>query len=739
MTKAYVLGRGLPMSLLGFVTMRQAIMKLVAASAFAGLLFAGVAMPVVAVVGVTTTGTVAGFNSIPSQLQTPPLPQQTVLMTADGQRLATLFYQDRIEVPITEISQVMQDAIVAIEDSRFYEHHGFDLRGTLRALVSNASGSAVQGGSTITQQYVKNILIASAKDDAEAAAATERSPARKLRELRYSLSVERSMSKKEILAGYLNIAYFGAGAYGIEAASRRYFSKSASQLTLPEASLLAGLVQRPYAYDPIAHPETAKWRRSIVLSRMADLGYISREKADEVAHQDVSEILNPTLNSNGCTTSFAAFFCDYVVHIVRSSPAFGNTLAERDAFLRKGGLTIVTTLDSVAQESAQAAVNKYIPPTDESKKGAAISMVQPGTGNVIAMAQNRTWGISGDGKTAYNYNVDRAMGGTIGMQSGSTFKTFVLAAAMEQGLPVGERMYAPGIGSFLGFKNCTDGAIFPEYTTRNAHEEGGIYDMRTATAKSINTYFVALEQRTGICRPAEIAEALGMRLGNGADLARVPSFVLGANEVVPLEMGAAYATCAAHGLHCEPRAILSITDRDGNHLPVPPQACNQVIKRKVADGVTSLLYTVIEGNIPGRTGGAMNIGRPAAGKTGTTNDSAAVWFAGYTPDLAAAVWVGDPRGGYKHPMEDITINGKHYKIVYGATLPGPIWKMSMNGALKGKPKTPFDLQLPSAITGVVDELYCPPLGPISPTVTPTPRSTSYIPECPVTYPSETTP
>jgi membrane peptidoglycan carboxypeptidase len=367
-------------------------------------------------------------------------------------------------------------------------------------------------------------------------------------------------------------------------------------------------------------------------------------------------------------------------------------------------------------------------------------MITPGTGSIVAMAQNRTWGISGDGKTSYNYNADRSMGGTIGMQSGSTFKAFVLAAAIEQGIPASERMFAPGMGSFLGFSNCTDGAKFPEYVARNAHLEGGIYNMRTATARSINTYFVGLEQRTGICRPAEIAEALGMQTGNGANLARVPSFTLGANEVSPMRLANAYATFAAHGLYCEPRAILDITDRDGNHLPVPPMACNQVIQRKVADGVTELLHGVIEGNLYGRTGAGMSIGRDSAGKTGTTNNSAAVWFAGYTPDLAAAVWVGDPRGGYKHPMENVTINGKHYKVVYGATLPGPIWKQSMMGALKGKPKTAFDLKLPSSITGVKDSFVCPTIGPIPPTATPI-AHVSYPSECTLTTDtsSETTP
>ena len=688
------------------------IAVMVGLSMVAGLMVAGAVLPVLAVFGVATNSTVTGFKSIPSQLTKPPLPQQTVMLAADGSRLATLYYQDRIEVGIDEISPVMKDAIVAIEDSRFYSHRGFDVRGTLRAFVSNLAGSAVQGGSTLTQQYVKNILVASAKTDAEVAEATARTPARKLRELRYALSLEQIMTKDEILAGYLNIAYFGAGAYGVEAASRRYFSKSAAELNLAEASLLAGLVQQPYGYDPLKNPEAAAGRRSVVLKRMADLDYISREQAELTAAEPLDAILKPTTNRNGCTSSIAPFFCDYVMNVVRSSPAFGNTLAERDALLRQGGLIIKTTLEPRAQKAAQKAVNKYIPIKDPSKKAAAISMIRPGTGDVVAMAQNRLWGTDGIGNTTYNYNVESAMGGTIGMQSGSTFKAFVLAAAIEQGISSWMKIKAPPVNTFSKFVNCTDGAKFPPYTARNS-TGSGTFNMREATAYSVNTYFVALEQMTGICRPAEIAEALGIRLGSGEQLARVPSFVLGANEIAPMALTNAYATFAAHGLYCEPRVITEATNRYGFKLAIGGTTCNQAISRETADGVTEMLREVIEGPLPGRTGGRMAFGRPAAGKTGTTNDSAAVWFAGFTPDLAASVWVGDPRGGYRYPMKDVTINGVYYEQVFGSLLPGPIWREAMSGALKKTPAAQWDLKLPDSVKGSTP----------TPTPTPAPSST----------------
>lgn len=684
--------------------MRETYTKVVAIIAFLsimmGVVLSGVLLPVIATIGVVTNGSLNGYNGIPSTLAKPPLPQRTVILAADGTNIATLYYQDRIEVPISEISKVMQDAMIAIEDSRFYSHHGFDLRGTLRALVSNATGSKVQGGSTITQQYVKNILLGSAKSDQEMAAATERSYTRKLQELRYALAIEKQMTKKQILEGYLNIAYFGSGAYGVEAAARRYFSKSAARLNLAEASLLAGLVQQPYGYDPLRYPDTAKSRRWVVLNRMAELGYITELQAENTSKRPLSEILNPTTNSNGCTTSIAPFFCDYVIKVVRSSAAFGATLAERDALLRKGGLTITTTLDLNSQKGAQKAVNKYLPPKDKSNKAAAITMMRPGTGDVVAMAQNRRWGTSGRGNTTYNYNTDRGMGGTIGMQAGSTFKVFVLAAAIEMGFSAFENIRSPKETTYTNFSNCEGTDFFPPYTAKN-FRGGGTYNMFTGTAYSVNNYYVALEEKTGICRPAEIAESMGVRTGSGAPLARVPSFVLGANEVTPLSVATAYATFAAHGKYCKPRVILSVVDRDGNALPIGASQCMQVIKPEVADGVTKVLRGVISG-FPGSTGAAMAIGRDAAGKTGTTNDSAAVWFSGYTPELEATVWVGDPRGGYRFPMQNIKINGRFYEDVFGSTIPGPIWKASMLNALKDVPKTKFKLKLPANIVSDVE-------------------------------------
>ncbi|MSV42922.1 MAG: glycosyl transferase family 51 [Actinobacteria bacterium] len=665
-------------------------------SAVAGGLVALGALPFVGGVGVAARTAIESYESLPSQLTTPPLPQRSRILAADGSVIATLYEQNRVEVPLSEIAPVMRQAIVAVEDGRFYEHRGIDVRGLLRAVVGNAGGSSVtQGGSTLTQQYVKNVFVNSAATPDEAAAARARSMTRKLKEMRYALALERQFSKDEILERYLNIAYFGAGAYGVEAASRRYFSKSASTLTLVEAATLAGAVQQPVAYDPTRNPKSSQNRRAQVLGRMADLGDITVAEAKIASAIPTATFLKPLKARNGCTTSYAPFFCDYVDRILRSDPAFGATPAIREALLRRGGLTVRTTLSPAAQKAAQASVDGHIPRADPSRKVAAITMVRPGTGEVVAMAQNRSWGTSGLGNTTYNFNVGIKDGGSQGAQAGSTFKAFTLAAALEKGISPYEAIPSPQKGIFDGFANCTDGSLFPPYTVNNS-TGAGIFNMFEGAAYSINTYFMALEQRTGLCRPAEIAEALGLRRGDGSPLERVPSFTLGTQEVTPLGMAATYGVIANHGMRCSTIAIAQVTDRDGKDLPIPRTTCERVLDRVVADSVAKILSQVVDGPLPGRTGKAMSLGRPAAGKTGTINDSAAVWFVGFTPDLAAAVATYDPRGGYRFPMKNITIGGRYFAQVFGSTLPGPIWKEAMLGALAASQPALFELLTPES-------------------------------------------
>jgi membrane peptidoglycan carboxypeptidase len=320
-------------------------------------------------------------------------------------------------------------------------------------------------------------------------------------------------------------------------------------------------------------------------------------------------------------------------------------------------------------------------------------MVQPGTGNVVALAQDREWGTKGIGKTTYNYAVNSADGGTIGMQAGSVFKAFTLGAALEKGLDPYEYIDAPQTKTFAaGDWGCGEKFNQPAYTVNNSTGEGS-FNMASATALSINTYFVELERQAGLCRTVDVAERLGVTLANGKRVPRYPSFTLGSMEVSPLTVAAAYAGLANHGVFCKPHAVTSISSLDGGAPMFTDNGqCRQALSRDVADGVTALLSGVIDGDESGRTGKKMSLGRDAAGKTGTTDTSAAVWFAGYTPDLAAAVWAGDPRGGFKYPMSEVTINGEYYDEVHGSSIPGPIWREAMLGALAESEAQDFDLE-----------------------------------------------
>lgn len=700
---------------------------IVVAAIVGGLLLALMAVPFIGGAGVLTRDVIKNFESLPDALSVPPLPQRSIILASDGSILATLYYQNRVEVPLESISPYMRQAIIAIEDSRFLDHNGVDARGVLRSLATNVeSGGIEQGSSTLTMQYVKNVLVNAATTAEELDAARGDSAARKLREVRYALGLEKIFTKGEILERYLNIAYFGAGAYGVEAAARRYFSKPAADLDLVEAATLAGIVQQPTGYDPLRNPDLSMTRRNVVLKRMADLGYISQGEADRAALTSMKQVLRPSVTTNGCTSSYAPFFCDYVVQTIRQDPAFGATPEEREAFLRRGGYTIRTTLDPKAQNGAMEVLEEYIPSKDPSKRATAISMVEPGTGHVLVMAQNREWGTKGRGKTTYNYNVERDMGGTIGMQAGSTFKVFALAAALEEGISPFEYISSYSPKTFTEFRNCTTGKKFPPVTVRNSTTSGTL-DMARATAYSTNTYFMTIEERTGICKVADLAESMGVRLGNGEPLLRVPTLAIGTLEVTPLAMANAYATFAAHGIYCKPVVILDIRDREGTPLPAPDGDCTRVMKRDVADTVTVMLNGVVNGSIGGRTGADMALEeRQVAGKTGTTNDSAAVWFAGYTPQLAAAVWVGDPRGGYAHPMKQVTINGRYYDQVFGGTLPGPIWRDSMEVALKGVEPEDFEVKTKWGLTTKDPYTYVAP----APTTTPTTPPAEDVPEPP---------
>jgi membrane peptidoglycan carboxypeptidase len=677
---------------------------LAVATALCGVLVAGVALPIVAGLGKAAVAASENFENLPSVLKTPLLPQQTTLLSSDGKVIATLYTQNRIIVPLADMSPMLQTAIISIEDSRFYQHGGVDVKGTLRAFLTDVSGGSIQGGSTITQQYVKQVLEATANTPAQQEAAAARTPARKIREMRLALGLEQIWTKSQILEGYLNIVYFGGGAYGCEAAAEHYFSTTCKNLTLPQAATLAGIVQSPSNYDPISDPQLSQQRRDIVLQRERQLNNITEAQFQAAVAVPMAKELHPSQRANGCANSTAPYFCNYVLQQLKNDPAFGSDL------LSNGGYRIYTTLSSSAQQIAEKALEKKVPMTD--RHGAAISVVSPGTGNIVAMAQNRIWGVGkGNQYTTYNYNTD------VGFQVGSTMKIFVLAAALEKKIPVSLTLYAPPKYKVTDYTNCA-GPTGSNDLIGNEEGGAGTYNMLTATAQSVNTYFLQLEKKTGICLPAQIATAMGITLANGTTMnptdlnelqnIQVPDFTLGVNPIPPLKMAAAYAGFANHGMYCAPRALVSITQiGTGKKIPVPAPRCNQAVPAKIADGVTAILKGVINGPDPGRTGAGMSLGRPAAGKTGTTDNHTNVWFDGYVPQLAAAAWVGDPTGSNnaaKWSMSDVTIGGHTYQPAFGLNLPGPIWRDVMSQLVADLPVVLFTPPDPSVIGGLTTKV-----------------------------------
>lgn len=646
---------------------------MVAVSVLAGVLVAGLALPFAGLLGLGARSAAAGLDKFPAELTKGPLSQTTRVLDANGQLLATFYDQDRTVVSLEDIAPVMQEAIIAIEDSRFYEHGALDIQGTVRAFIANqASDGVVQGGSSITQQLVKMTLLDQAQTAEDRAAATADTYERKLRELRYAVALEGKYSKDWILERYLNIAYFGGGAYGIESAAQHYFSTSAKDLKLHQAAMLAGLVKNPSAYDPTRFRAAAKDRRNLVLQRMAELDMIRKAKGKET--RALPLLLRISNTSNSCVTTAAPFFCDYVRRYLAFEPALGATPKERTQLLDNGGLTITTTIDLRMQRAADRAVSAHVFPQDEAI--GSVAMVVPGTGEVRALAQSRPMGRDeAAGETYLNYIVDRKYGDANGFQGGSTFKTFVLAAAIKQGIPLNTTMSVPGELEVQQEDYRTCKGAYPierKYKVENASESGGTYTLASGAQNSVNTFFVQLEQRTGLCEPWKLARQMGLPLTAGT---MVPSFTLGPLDVGPLQMAEAYATFAARGIHCEAHPVTQILDRNGKALELAQPGCERVLTQKVADGVNDVLRGVIE---PGGFGAGLALEQPSAGKTGTTTDNKAVWFVGYTPNLATAAMVGGANiKGTLITLNKQTIGGTRIDTAFGSTVAGPIWADAM--------------------------------------------------------------
>ncbi|MFI5487324.1 MULTISPECIES: transglycosylase domain-containing protein [Micromonospora] len=648
------------------------VLTILIAGVLAGLALAAAALPAALVFGIGFSALAAPYAELPNTLRTPPTAQRSNLYASDGTTLITSFYQeDRVDVPLAEVAPVMRQAIVAAEDARFHQHSGVDLRGVARAFtVNQGSGETRQGASTLTMQYVRNVLSSDPRlSEAQRAAATEITTARKIQEMRYALALERELSKDQILARYLNIAYFGAGAYGVAAASKRYFSKAPADLTLGEAALLAGLVRSPHSDDPInGDADSALRRRAYVLDRLVEAGQVPAEEAARAAAEPLK--LRPSETPNDCTAvpeghNDWGYFCDWFTRWWNAQPAFGASVDERQRTLRRGGFAIVSSLDPTVQRAAVEQVHRIYRVDD--RKAMPTAVVQPGTGRVLAMAVNRNYRVEANppGQKNHPNTVNQlvAGGGAIeGYQAGSTFKLFAMLAALESGLPLRTEFDAPD--RFVtrypasGAASC-DGYWCPENASRSM---AGWHDMWTAFGESVNTYFAWLTERVGADRVVEMAERLGivLRSPDDARLARHGArnwgpFVLGVATTTPLDLAGAYATLAAEGTWCAPLPVTSITDAAGRPVDAAKPDCRQVLDTEVARAAADAarcpvgdqsMYNRCDGGTATRL--RDRLGRPVAGKTGSSERYATETVVAFTPQLAVAAIAAnpdDPRDG----------------------------------------------------------------------------------------------
>jgi membrane peptidoglycan carboxypeptidase len=679
------------------------ILGFVGLSALAGVLVTAAVTPALAVTGMAANNGIAVFENLPGYLDIGTLSEKTDIYAtqSDGSTvpLASFFDENREEVPWEAISQYVKDAAIAGEDPRFYEHGGIDIQGTLRAALNEyVIGGDTQGGSSITQQYVKNVLInngvseATTEEEKEAAyeAATETTPDRKLKEMRYAIALEKKFSKDEILKGYLNIAAFGGRVYGIESAAKYYFGgKRAADLTLAEAASLIAIVNHPEKFR-LDYPESEtngvntvvdgqpvpyaanKDRRDYILQQMLNEKKITQEEYDAAVATPVTPVI--TEPSTGCQTAGgSAYFCDYVTWVVKNQLDDPATETDEGAqLLQQGGLQIYTTLDLDLQLAAESAINENVPYVDPRfDVGSAAVTVQPGTGRILAMAQNKKYTQDGElaatspEYAAVNYSTDFTYGGSSGLQPGSTFKVFTLAEWLNQGHSLRES-FNGARRTFTSFPAACYGGWKGSFNPRN-DDSTNANNAVDATKYSVNSSFMAMAQQLDLCKIRDTAQAFGVRRADGLDLGQKfafnpdgtpaynpdgtrmvnpdevfsPSAVLGTEEVSPLSMATAFAGIANNGLTCTPVAIDKIVKADGTEMPPPATACTQSVAPNVAHGMAYAMEQTFQGTARASNPGT---GVPHIGKTGTTDGAKDTWMLGASTKAATAVWVGNVVG-----------------------------------------------------------------------------------------------
>ncbi|TFV65507.1 penicillin-binding protein [Blastococcus sp. CT_GayMR20] len=694
----------------------RTLAKLAATILVAGALLAGLLLPWVGGTGLVARNSASLLDALPVELTDETPAGNSKVLAADGSLITNLFTNNRTPVRADEISDVMKQALVDIEDSRFYDHNGLDVEGTFRALVTNvAAGSVREGGSTITQQLVKQTLLQTATSADERNAAVEQEGvsglSRKLREARLALALEETYDKDEILTRYLNIVYFGRGAYGIQAAAQKYFSVNAADLTLPQAAVLAGLVQSPGEDDPITNPENAVNRRNQVLSRMNNLGHISDAELAEISAQPIA-VVEGQDPPNGCIdATIGGFFCAYALQYVT------GTLGLSPQEIDNGGYTIQTTLRPDLQAHGDQAVLNTLPMGDE--LAGVFTAIAPGSGQVLAMSVNRRYGCSDPDCESVVLNTVASKG------AGSTYKVFTAAAALEAGLGAGTTISTPG--------NTYTSRVYKNggrpYSIGNAGNYPDTLDMVGALIRSSNTYFLALEDRLGSVEgPVRMSERMGMTYDQAPNQDPADqiieenrgSFTLGAEATSPLDLANAYATLGAQGTRCTPTPVVQILDRAGQPLTgddgQPLVKNDNCTPESVPPAIANTLSKILVGDVanPEGTGTRAAIaGHEIAGKTGTAQGRDSVAFVGFMPEYAASVMVFNPK-----TKQDV--GG------FGGNMPATIWRNAMAPFLADKPTSPF----PPADEGLLNGGRPAPPPPPAPSPAPVPAPTEEQPTNP---------
>jgi len=671
---------------------------------------AALALPAVLKAHIVTDSAISSILEVPFDLERGELAEASSVYWADGSLMSTFFAQNRVVVPLEDISEHMINAVIAIEDERFFEHTGVDIRAIIRAASNNLQGGNLQGASTITQQYVKNRLIDAAYHDGDpfgVITARNSSLARKAREAALAIELEQVLTKYEILEGYLNLAQFGRNnIFGVETAAQFFFSTSAADLTPVQAATIAGITNAPSRFDPLANPTASEHRRNLVLFNMYRLGFIDTDEWNEARTTPIQQTLNVTPVQHGCQAAGdAAFFCDYVISVIRTSPEFGATEADRLDLLNRGGLRIMTTLDPAIQAAAAQQVNSHVPGQNTANLDAALVTVEPGTGRILAMAQNATFDARpapAPGATAINFAAGPDTGSR-GFQPGSTLKPFVMAEWLrlpQNNLrtPIDARSISR-IPQTNWSARCTPGfhGAEPWWPGNAVGQRFGTVSPFTAMYHSINTAFARMSLEIDLCdlrdtmwmagfRPSvsQHPDTAGMPLSNPQpdDIRIGPSMILGDQNTTPLQLAAAFATFASGGVYCDPIAITQVLDRFGNPMQIPSANCiDNAMRWDIADQVSYTLQRSMEAGT-GRVA-RLSGGRDAGGKTGTTNNSSHTWFIGYTAQMSTAAWVGNHTGNVTH--RNINFNGRRMSWLFGSTLAAPMWRDFMNQAHEGLP------------------------------------------------------